>query len=281
MQLFTTKAELQSALEETKKLGGGTVVFVPTMGALHEGHLSLIKLGMKAALKSVVSIFVNPMQFNNPDDLANYPRNIERDRKLLEANNVDYLFAPEVDEVYPGGESAAIKTPPIAAALEGRFRPGHFEGVVAVVHRLFEIVRPDFAVFGEKDFQQLRVVEEITAEHFPAIRILRGPTVREPDGLALSSRNTRLSPDGRAAATALSRGLFAAQAHFKTGMQSSAELKEVVRSEIAKEAGIELEYLAIADEESLEETWIAESGTRILLAAYVGGVRLIDNVALP
>ncbi len=250
----------------------GRVAFVPTMGALHAGHLSLVELARRSGDATVASVFVNPTQFNDSADLAAYPRTLEADLSLLEEAGVSIVFCPEADAMYPADEPAVtIDVPHLTGVLEGAHRPGHFAGVCRVVLKLFNLVRPDAAVFGMKDFQQLRVIESMVAGLNLPIEIVRGPTLREPDGLAMSSRNRRLSAEARDAALALSRGLHAA-AEEPDVAAGQAALVAVLHAQ----PGVEAEYAVAVSPVDLRPT--TETPVLFAVAARVGGVRLIDNV---
>ena len=278
MQVFTTIRELKDALAKAR--GSGQISFVPTMGYLHEGHLSLAEIAKKRAKFCVVSIFVNPLQFNNPEDLKKYPRNLEKDLSLLEKVAVDFVFAPAESEMLSAVEEKALYQPAFTQDFEAKFRPGHFEGVCAIVSLLFKIVEPNFAVFGEKDFQQLRIIEQMVQDLKLPIKIIRGTTLRDLDGLAKSSRNVRLSPEARGSALALSRGLFAVLDAFHKTELDTQKLKALALDIISKEPGLVLEYLEIIDGVTFKSTEKATVENRVILAASVDGVRLIDNVEL-
>ena len=279
MRIVRTIAELQAALAAHRYVGH-KVGFVPTMGALHEGHLSLIRAAREASDVVVVSIFVNPTQFNDPGDLAAYPRTEEADVALAESVGAGIVFAPEPGELYPHGYATTVTvTGPVTETLEGAKRGrGHFDGVATVVAKLLIAVAPDAAWFGAKDAQQVVVVKRMVADLGLPVRIEVGPTVREADGLALSSRNVRLTADDRTRALALSRALRAVQSAVDAGA-SGAEAREAGLAELAA-VGIEPEYLALADPETLEPVDVVDRPTLALVAAHVGPVRLIDNVLL-
>ncbi len=279
MRIVRTIAELQAALAAHRYVGH-KVGFVPTMGALHEGHLSLIRAAREASDVVVVSIFVNPTQFNDPGDLAAYPRTEEADVALAESVGAGIVFAPEPGELYPHGYATTVTvTGPVTESLEGAKRGrGHFDGVATVVAKLLIAVAPDAAWFGAKDAQQVVVVKRVVADLGLPVRIEVGPTVREADGLALSSRNVRLTADDRIRALALSRALRAVQSGVDAGA-SAAEAREAGLAELAA-VGIEPEYLALADPETLEPVDVVDRPTLALVAAHVGPVRLIDNVLL-
>lgn len=256
------------------------VGLVPTMGALHAGHLSLVERARRDTDATVVSIFVNPTQFGPNEDFTKYPRQEDRDLAMLERAGVAAAFVPSVEEMYPPGDRMRVDPGAIAAPLEGAARPGHFVGVATVVSKLFEIVRPDVAYFGQKDFQQLRVLQTVARERYPAIRVVGCPTGREPDGLAMSSRNAYLDPRERAAALALSRGLTAAQQAWSRGTRDPLRLGNQVRAVIEKEPAVALEYVSVADPTTLAELRLPANRAVISLAARVGKTRLIDNALL-
>jgi pantoate--beta-alanine ligase len=257
----------------------GRVGLVPTMGALHAGHLSLIELGMRENDAVVVSIFVNPTQFGPHDDFGAYPRREGEDLALLERSGVAAAFVPSVEEMYPPGDTLRVDPGAIAEPLEGAARPGHFTGVATVVAKLFDIVQPDRAYFGQKDFQQLRVLQTMARQRHPKIRVVGCPIVREPDGLAMSSRNAYLSPEERSRALALSRGLFAAQRLWDRGDRDPDHLRDAVRRHVVP-AGIAPEYVSAADPITLAELHAPVDRAVVSLAARVGKARLIDNVLL-
>ncbi len=273
MRIVTTADALRD------ELGGRACAFVPTMGALHNGHATLVRRGAAIASREglaggcVVSIFVNPTQFNDPADLTRYPRTPDADARVCRDADASLIFAPTPDEVYPPGRPVMTPPlPPVAAGpgLEDSSRPGHFAGVCQVVLRLFDLVTPHVAVFGEKDWQQLQTVRALARVHAPGLRIEAGETVREADGLAMSSRNRFLTAEDRARALAISRALRASQ---RAGSPASAEA--VMREELAL-AGIHPEYAVVRDAETLLE-WTPGRPGRALIAARVGAVRLIDN----
>jgi pantoate--beta-alanine ligase len=261
------------------RAAAGRVAFVPTMGALHAGHISLMERAVRESDAAIASIFVNPTQFGPHEDFAKYPRREAEDAAMLEAAGVASVFVPSVEEMYPAGAKATIEPGPIAGPLEGRARPGHFAGVVTVVDRLFEIVQPDVAFFGQKDFQQLRVIQVTLGPRHRRLRIVGCPTVREPDGLAMSSRNAYLSPDERRRALALSRGLFAARDLWASGARQPDRLTNAVRRH-ADAPDVSLEYVSANDPITLAELRGPAERAVISLAARVGKARLIDNVLL-
>lgn len=260
---------------------GQSVGFVPTMGALHEGHLSLLALAKTRAAVSIASIFVNPLQFGPNEDLAKYPRPIERDLGLLEAAGVDAVFLPSVEELYPEGASTFVVEESVSGPLCGALRPGHFRGVTTVVLKLFNIVRPDLAVFGQKDAQQCAVIERMVRDLAAPVEIVRGPIVREADGLALSSRNIYLGPEDRKAAPLLSASLQAAKAAFEKGERDARKLEAIGRAVLQAEPRISVQYWDVRDAKSLAEIdSVPPTGALIALAAYLGQTRLIDNIVI-
>jgi pantoate--beta-alanine ligase len=260
----------------------GTVGLVPTMGYLHEGHLSLVRRSKRDCDNTIVSIFVNPTQFGPNEDFERYPRNEARDLELLTKENVDSVFTPTVGEMYPSGFNEWVEVSgPVVERLEGERRPGHFRGVTTIVARLFRIVRPDSAFFGQKDAQQLRVIHRMTADLALPVDVIGLPTVREPDGLAMSSRNVYLSSEDRSAALVLSRALRYAEDRVRAGDVDSAALKYKVQSMIGAEPAVALEYVSTSDETTLEELpGVIYRPALLLLAAKVGPTRLIDNAVL-
>lgn len=261
------------------RAGAGRVGFVPTMGALHAGHLSLVERAASETEAAIASIFVNPTQFGPNEDFAAYPRRETEDVALLESHGCAVAFVPPVAEIYPPGDATRVTPGPIAAPLEGAARPGHFVGVATVVTKLLAIVRPDIAFFGQKDFQQLRVLQTIARDLRLGADIVGCATVREPDGLAMSSRNAYLTPDQRRDAVALSRGLFAARELWDRGERDPRVLRERVR-QLAQSGGVSLEYVSVADPIALTELDAPGDAAVISLAARVGKARLIDNVLL-
>jgi pantoate--beta-alanine ligase len=256
---------------------GRMLGFVPTMGALHEGHFSLVREARKQCAPVVVSIFVNPKQFGPTEDLQKYPRQMEKDRAALEDLGVDYLFAPTPEEMYPAGFRTYVNVDGLSDRLEGRSRPGHFRGVATVVLKLFEIVQPSFAYFGRKDAQQLRVLRQMATDLDLDVQIVPCPIVREPDGLALSSRNAYLSAADRRAALALSRSLNAVRAAVVAGERNPSQLLPALLRVIDSEPGVKLDYAEIVDADSFEPAAGLHRACYVLLAARVGSTRLIDN----
>lgn len=254
------------------------VGFVPTMGALHEGHLSLVRAAKQQCSPVIVSIFVNPKQFGPSEDLEKYPRNFEKDCALLESLGVDFVFAPEAAEIYPSGFRTSVCVDGLSEKFEGRIRPGHFDGVCTVVLKLLEIVRPRFAYFGRKDAQQARIVRQMTGDLNLDAEIVVCPIVRESDGLAMSSRNAYLSSDERRAATVLHRSLVAARQRIKDGARATGEILDAVNSTIASEKLAKLDYAALIGADSFEKVDFLRGSCLLLIAARIGSTRLIDNM---
>ena len=253
---------------------------VPTMGAIHEGHLSLVREAKSRSSPVVVSIFVNPTQFGPSEDLAKYPRPFEADCEALENLGVDYVFAPSADEMYPKGFSTAISVDGIGDRLEGRSRPGHFRGVATVVLKLFEIVQPSFAFFGRKDAQQQALIRRMVRDLDLDAQIVTCPIVRETDGLALSSRNVYLRGDDRRAATVLYRSLVALREQIDRGERDIARLLATIRKALASESSVALDYAEIVDADNFENVMNLRGSCFAVLAAKAGGTRLIDNALI-
>lgn len=271
---------LQQELAEPRRRGA-LIGFVPTMGALHAGHLSLIRRARSENDFVVVSVFVNPLQFGPSEDFDSYPRDLVADSVKAEEAEADFLFAPTADEMYPaGGISTRVDPGPIGEVLEGHFRPGFFVGVATVCLKLFNLVRPDRAYFGEKDAQQLAVIKQIIRELDFPLEIIGCPTVREDDGLAVSSRNAYLDPEARQAAVVLSQALFAASAEAESGQDSAEILKKTVLETVSREPSVELQYVEVVDAETFAPLDEIQDSATIALAAFVGGARLIDNVSI-
>lgn len=277
MQVYTTIAEVRQVQQAHR----GTLGFVPTMGFLHEGHLTLVRAAKSENERVAVSIFVNPTQFGPQEDFARYPRALERDLNLLRESGVDWVFAPSVEHMYPDGFQTYVTVERISEGLEGARRPGHFRGVATVVAKLFNIVQPNRAYFGQKDAQQVAVIRRMVHDLALPLMVIAVPTVREPDGLAMSSRNTYLSPEQRAAAPVLYRALSAARARYEGGERSPEKLREAMRTVLTTEPLAVVDYVSAADNESLVEL-DAPSTRPILLsmAVFVGKTRLIDNLVL-
>ena len=274
-----------TAWSRAARARGERIAFVPTMGALHAGHVALLEEGRRRGDKLVLSIFVNPTQFGPNEDLARYPRDLPGDLAKAAGAGTDVAFVPEVSEIYPAGFQTTIEVRELAGGLDGLFRPGHFAGVATVVAKLFNIVQPDLAIFGQKDFQQLAIVRRLVADLAMGIEIVGLPTVREPDGLAMSSRNAYLSPAERTRALSISRALFAARDRAAAGEREAGALVKAAGAALEVDR---LDYLALCDAQSLAPIPAeAEVGVRIerpvvlLVAAFVGRTRLIDNVEIP
>lgn len=258
----------------------GSVGLVPTMGFLHEGHLSLVREARTANDAVIVSIFVNPTQFGQNEDLTTYPRDIERDLELLKDEGVDAVFAPSVEEMYNERFSTSIAVGAVAQPLEGATRPGHFEGVATVVAKLLNIVSPARAYFGQKDAQQLAVIRRMSKDLNFDVEIVACPTVRDSDGLAMSSRNAYLNSDERKIATVLFKALTAAKAAFDAGDTSADSLKERMRAVLAVEESAAVDYVSVADPDTMAELGLARDGALVSLAVRIGRARLIDNLVL-
>jgi len=266
--------------EEIKKLKreGKRIGFVPTMGYLHEGHLSLVRCAKRENDIVVVSIFVNPTQFGPNEDYNRYPRDLERDINLLKKEDVDIVFAPSVEDMYPEGYSTYVEETELSRLWEGEFRPGHFRGVCTVVVKLFNIVKPDRAYFGEKDYQQLKVIQKIVKDLNMDIEVVGCPIVREGDGLAMSSRNTYLSPEEREQATAIYKSFLYAEKLIREGLRNPRELEEKIKEFLKRFPLIErIDYVAVVNPETLEPAEEIRGGERILVAVRMPSARLIDN----
>ena len=266
------------AWTRAEKARGRRVGFVPTMGFLHEGHLRLVDRARELADRVVLSVFVNPLQFGPQEDFSRYPRDLDRDRQLAQARSVDCLFAPERSAMYPAEPIVRVAAGPMADVLEGKLRPGHFSGVLTVVAKLFHVVEPDVALFGRKDLQQAILVQRLVRDLDFPLEIEVAPTVRELDGLALSSRNTYLSPDERRSALALSRALRAVEQAWRGGQADAAALQKKGMETLAA-PGVQPEYLALVDE-AMQPVERVTAKTIVAVAARVGATRLIDNVVL-
>jgi pantoate--beta-alanine ligase len=271
--IVTTRDALRASL------GTSHPGFVPTMGALHPGHLSLIAQSAAENATTVVSIFVNPTQFSNPDDLNHYPRDLQQDATRASEAGADLIFAPDVSEIYPPGFSTTVDVGSIADRWEGTARPGHFRGVATVVTILLNLVQPARSYFGEKDFQQLRVIRQIHRDLALPGLIVGSPTIREGDGLAYSSRNTRLSPENRARAVAIPLAIDAVLAAARAGETDTRSLVSVAR-EILTQPGLCPDYVDIVDASTLEPQSTLEPNARLLIAVDIGGTRLIDNASI-
>jgi pantoate--beta-alanine ligase len=274
---YPTISEVRAALDAAR-VRGATVGLVPTMGALHEGHLSLVRAAKAGTDVVVVSIFVNPTQFGPNEDLKKYPRELERDRELCEGAGADLIFSPAVEEMYPEDHSTWVEVEGLTDGLCGRSRPGHFRGVCTVVTKLFNICGPDRAYFGEKDAQQLAVITRMTRDLDLRVEIVPCPTVREPDGLAMSSRNRRLTTEARAQAPVLYRALRAAKDLVEAGERDAAALERAMRSVLGEAPMGEIDYIEIVGADDLRPLTALEGVCLIALAVKFGDVRLIDNI---
>ena len=278
MRIVRTISEVRMALKALRE-GGHRIGFVPTMGYLHEGHAALIKQSTARCNSTVVSVFVNPTQFGPSEDLARYPRDLERDQNLCLKLGVDVLFLPEVSEIFPTGFSTFVEPGPLSGVLCGQFRPGHFRGVATIVAKLFNIVQPDLAFFGQKDLQQIAVIRRMIRDLNMPVDIVGVPTVREPDGLAMSSRNSYLTPEDRKRALALHRGLTAASEAFHRGERQAAALTALAHGHL--EGLEEIQYCQLVDAHSMEALdGEVTRAAALCMAVVVGKTRLIDNVLL-
>ncbi|CAL2102438.1 pantothenate synthetase [Tenacibaculum sp. 190130A14a] len=280
MKIFKSKSELKDFLFTIKKKKK-SIGFVPTMGALHQGHLSLVKRSIKKNDLTVVSIFVNPTQFDNKEDLEKYPQTLENDIKLLESVNCDVLFAPSVEEIYASSiTSESFDFDGLEHQMEGKFRDGHFDGVGTIVKTLFEIVEPTNAYFGKKDFQQLQIIKKLVEKYHIPVKVKGRPIFREEDGLAMSSRNVRLTKEHRGAAPFIYKVLKKARKKF--GTKSAIEVTQWVEKQFKKHPLLELEYFTIADEATLTtiEEKKSDQKYRAFIAVFAGEIRLIDNMSL-
>jgi len=280
MEIITRAARMHSVAckfaAEEKPIG-----FVPTMGGLHEGHLSLVREARRMADAVIVSIFVNPTQFRPGEDLDRYPRDLARDADLLTPIGVDYIFAPSVEEIYPKGFSTWVTVEGLSDKLEGAARPGHFRGVATVLSILFNIIHPKFAFMGQKDAQQTVIAKKLVRDLHLPVEVVVLPTVREPDGLALGTRNQYLTPEERRAATVLYRALNVAEDEFADGERDASRLIRAMQKEIAREPLARTDYIAITDSERLEPIDnLAGRSALVSLAVYIGTTRLIDNLIL-
>jgi pantoate--beta-alanine ligase len=274
MQVYTTITDLSRWRDTTPSPVG----FVPTMGFLHAGHLTLIRRARAENVSVAVSIFVNPTQFGVGEDYQRYPRDLKRDLGLIDSVAVDAVFAPAVEEMYPPGASTIVEVESLSGILEGASRPGHFRGVATVVCKLLHIVQPQRAYFGEKDYQQLKIIERMVHDLRMPVEVIGCPTIRELDGLAMSSRNAYLSPPERKAATALSQALFEAERLFQSGVRDANMLQHGVQSVLAAQPLIRLDYVAVVEPQTLQPlTTLGSEGAVICLAARIGKTRLIDN----
>ncbi len=279
MKIINSIVAMQ-ALAIAPEREGRRIALVPTMGFLHEGHASLLRHGRSLGDVLVLSIFVNPIQFGQNEDLDRYPRDVERDCRIAEACGVDIVFMPTAAEVYPPGFQTGVSVRNLSLPLCGASRPGHFEGVATVVAKLFNIVRPDVALFGTKDYQQLAVIRRMTGDLNMPVEIIGMPIVREADGVAMSSRNAYLSPFERQSATCLMRALIHAREMFAAGERSVAILLNETRAVIEKEASAVIDYIEFREGSTLQELEVADDSTLLALAVKIGKTRLIDNTVL-
>lgn len=276
MKIITIASEMME-FATAQKAEGVTIGFVPTMGALHEGHTSLIRAAKQDNDIVVVSVFVNPTQFNQAADLEKYPRTFNSDKSLLKQESVDIMFFPSVSEVYPDSKTPSYEMDGLDEGMEGANRPGHFNGVIQVVTRLFELIKPSTAYFGEKDFQQLAIIRHMTNKLGYPIDIVGCPTQREDDGLAMSSRNTRLTKHGRITANQISKSLILAKTHLAQE-KSLSEVIKTIKADLTSNPDIKLEYLDLVNPTTLKPTSDEDPAIQVCIAAWVDGVRLIDNM---
>ena len=281
MEIINRRQRMSSVARKIRREQDRTVGLVPTMGALHEGHLSLVREARRMCDVVVVSVFVNPTQFGPGEDFEHYPRDLTKDTALLTDYNVDYIFAPTVEEIYPKGFSSYVNVEGLSDQLEGASRPGHFRGVATVVTVLLNTIRPDFAFFGQKDAQQALVIRRLVKDLAFDTEIVVLPIVREDSGLAISSRNLYLTPEEQNSASVIHKALVQAKTAFKGGERNANRLIEIVRSTVESEPRARLDYVTVADAETLEKLdRLDDRPTLIALAAYVGKTRLIDNTIL-
>jgi len=279
LKVITTIEEMRAACRALRS-AGKRLGLVPTMGALHKGHLSLVRAARAQCDAVAVSIFVNPTQFGPNEDLARYPRPFERDRDMLEREGVDLVFAPTVGEMYPAGAATWVTVEELSGKLDGKSRPGHFRGVTTVVSKLFHIVEPDVAFFGQKDAAQVAVIRRMVRDLNFAVEIAACPIVREADGLAMSSRNAYLDAKQRKEALALHRSLMRVEELVRAGERDAAKLLAAGRAEFERKTAVRLDYFEIVDAETLDPVADVSAGALVAVAAYVGTTRLIDNVVL-
>lgn len=277
MRVIHSVRQMQRVALDLKKKGK-TIALVPTMGALHRGHLDLVKRARRAADVTVVSIFVNPTQFAPHEDFTSYPRNLKADCRLLRSEQVDIVFNPTPKDMYPSGFDTYVVPDRIAQKLEGAFRPEHFRGVATVVLKLFNAVQPDVSVFGRKDLQQSMVIRQMISDLNLLVKLVVAPTVRDNDQLALSSRNAYLSEDARSRALTIPQSLFAARRMIVSGERSANKIRNYIARQLVKVADARVDYVSVADEKSLTELDRISGRTAISLACTIGGVRLIDNI---
>jgi pantoate--beta-alanine ligase len=281
MEIINRRQRMSSVARKIRRDQDRTIGLVPTMGALHEGHLSLVREARRMCDVVVVSVFVNPAQFGPTEDYEHYPRDLTKDTALLTDYNVDYIFAPAAEEIYPKDFSTYVNVSGLSKPLEGETRPGHFRGVATVVAILLNTVRPDFAFFGQKDAQQAVIIKRMVKDLAFDTEIVVLPTVREDSGLAISSRNLYLKPEEQESAAVIHRGLMKAKEVFKKGERHASKLEDLVRTTIESEPRVRVDYVSIVDAETLEKLdKVDERPTLIAVAAYVGKTRLIDNTML-
>jgi pantoate--beta-alanine ligase len=277
MQIFKTIKEMKEFSSQARR-AGKTIAFVPTMGFFHEGHLSLMREGRKRGDLLIISLFVNPTQFGPNEDLKNYPRDFERDKKMAEEVGVNILFAPEGSDMYPPNHQTIVRVEKVTRNLCGRSRPTHFQGVTTVVLMLFEIVMPHVAIFGEKDYQQLATIQQMVRDLHMSVEVLGMPTVREADGLAMSSRNTYLLPEERKAALSLYRSLQKAKGLLQKGERKVDRILHEMNEILQSEPLVRIDYVQICDARTLQDVDRIERDVVVALAAYLGKTRLIDNL---
>jgi pantoate--beta-alanine ligase len=281
MEIITRRQRMSSVARKIRRDQDRTIGLVPTMGALHDGHLSLVREARRMCDVVVVSVFVNPTQFGPSEDYEHYPRDLTKDTALLTDYNVDYIFAPAAEEMYPQGFSTYVNVSGLSKPLEGATRPGHFRGVATVVAILLNTIRPDFAFFGQKDAQQAVIIKRMVKDLAFDSEIVVLPTVREESGLAISSRNLYLSPEEQHSAAVIHRGLTKAEEVFANGERHAGTLEEVVRTTIESEPGVRIDYISVVDAKTLDNVdKLDERPILIAVAAYVGKTRLIDNTIL-
>jgi pantoate--beta-alanine ligase len=279
LKICTTIHEMRDASRALRR-SGKQLGFVPTMGALHEGHLSLVRSARASCDVVAASIFVNPTQFGPTEDLAKYPRSFERDREMLTQEGVELLFAPTAEEMYPGGAVTWVTVEGLSSKLDGLSRPGHFRGVTTVVAKLFHIVEPDAAFFGQKDAAQVAIIRRMVRDLNLAVKIVVCPIVREADGLAMSSRNAYLDPNHRKRALVLHRALMRVEELTKAGERDASKLLAAGRDELATENAVRLDYFEIVNPDTLDPVEHISGGALVAMAGYVGSTRLIDNILL-
>jgi pantoate--beta-alanine ligase len=277
MRVIRTTAQIMTACQRLRH-GGRTLGFVPTMGALHEGHASLIRASASSYDATVVSIFVNPLQFGPREDFHRYPRTLAHDLRVARDAGAGIVFAPRIEQIYPQDFQTIVDVGPLGECWEGKSRPGHFRGVATVVTRLFQLVRPSHAVFGQKDYQQARIIQQVVRDLHLGIAVRILPTIREPDGLAMSSRNRYLTPGQRRAASALYRALRHGRLRLQDGVRGSGPILRQMRRMLQESPGVRIDYVALVDAGTLQPLSRARGRVALLVAAWVGRTRLIDNL---